>query len=64
MITRAYQNAKGERQEVSMAAADWEALSEDQLQDMLGFNAEPAPAPILIPSHAPAPFVRRKGKGK
>lgn len=64
MITRAYQNAKGERQEVSMAAADWEALSEDQLQDMLGFNAEPVPAPILIPSHAPAPFVRRKGKGK
>lgn len=64
MITRAYQNAKGERQEVSMAAADWEVLSEDQLQDMLGFKAEQPPAPTLIPSHAPAPFVRRKGKGK
>ena len=64
MITRAYQNANGERQEVAMSAAEWEVLTEGQLQDMLGFNAEPSPAPILIPSRAPAPFVRRKGKGK
>jgi hypothetical protein len=64
MITRAYQNAKGERQEVAMSAAEWEALTEDQLQGMLGFKAEPPPAPTLIPSRAPTPFVSRKGKGK
>lgn len=39
MITRAYQNAKGERQEVALSAAEWEVLTEDQLQSMLGFKA-------------------------
>jgi hypothetical protein len=61
MITRAYQNAKGERQEVSMTAQEWEALTEDQLQEMLGFKAPvaaPAPAP------APAPVAKPKAKGK
>jgi hypothetical protein len=47
MITRAYQNAKGERQEVTMSAAEWEVLTEDQLDEMLGFKAPaPAPAPV------------------
>jgi hypothetical protein len=47
MITRAYQNAKGERQEVAMSAAEWEVLTQDQLDEMLGFKAPaPAPAPV------------------
>jgi hypothetical protein len=47
MITRAYQNAKGERQEVTMSAAEWEVLTEDQLDEMLGLKAPaPAPAPV------------------
>lgn len=47
MITRAYQNAKGERQEVSMSAAEWEVLTQDQLDEMLGLKAPaPAPAPV------------------
>jgi hypothetical protein len=61
MITRAYQNAKGERQEVAMAAEAWEALTEDQLQEMLGFKAPvaaPAPAPVA------APVAKPKAKGK
>jgi len=62
MITRAYQNAKGERQEVSMSAEAWEALTEDQLQDMLGFKA-PAPAPAA-PAPAPAVPAKPKAKGK
>lgn len=45
MITRAYQNAKGERQEVAMSAAEWEVLTQDQLDEMLGLKA-PAPAPV------------------
>lgn len=47
MITRAYQNAKGERQEVAMSAAEWEVLTQDQLDEMLGLKvAAPAPAPV------------------
>jgi len=61
MITRAYQNAKGERQEVAMAAAEWEALTVEQLDEMLGFKA-PAPAPA--PAPAAAPVAKPKVKGK
>jgi hypothetical protein len=62
MITRAYQNAKGERQEVALAAAEWEALTDEQLQDMLGFTAPAAPAPA--PAPAAAPVAKPKVKGK
>ncbi len=51
MITRAYQNSKGERQEVSLSAGEWEALTEDQLQEMLGFKAA-APAKAEKPAKA------------
>jgi hypothetical protein len=51
MITRAYQNAKGERQEVTMSAAEWEVLTQDQLDEMLGLKA-PAPAPAPAPVKA------------
>jgi hypothetical protein len=54
MITRAYQNSKNERQEVSLNAANWEVLTEGQLQSMLGFNDE-------APKAAPA---KPKAKGK
>ena len=54
MITRAYQNAKGERQEVSMSAAEWEVLTQDQLDEMLGLKA-PAPAPVKAAKAAKAP---------
>ena len=39
MITRAYQNAQGERQEVTLSAGEWEELTEDALQELLGFKA-------------------------
>jgi len=61
MITRAYQNAKGERQEVSMTAQEWEVLTEDQRQEMLGFKA-PAPAPAPAPVSAPVAKPKAKGK--
>ena len=60
MITRAYQNAKGERQEVAMSAAEWDILTEDQLQEILGFKA-PVSAPVIA---APAPAAKPKAKGK
>jgi hypothetical protein len=64
MITRAYQNAKGERQEVAMAAEAWEVLTEDQLQEMLGFAAPVAAAPVAAPAPPPAPVAKPKAKGK
>ena len=60
MITRAYQNAKGERQEVAMTVAEWEAITEDQLQEMLGFKA-PVSAPVVT---TPAPAAKPKARGK
>ena len=66
MITRAYQNAKGERQEVAMTAAEWEALTDEQLQDMLGFKAPaPAPAPVKAAKAAKAaPVVEAEPEAK
>ena len=46
MITRAYQNADGERQEVTLSAEQWEALTEDDLQNLLGFK-KPVVAPVV-----------------
>ena len=59
MITRAYQNAKGERQEVTLSADAWEALTEDDLQDLLGFKA-PEPEPEAAPAPKPAAPAKRK----
>ena len=48
MITRAYQNADGKRQEVTLSAEQWEALTEDDLQNLLGFKTpEPVVAPVV-----------------
>lgn len=44
MITRAYQNASGERQEITLAADQWAALSEADLENMLGHGKKPAKA--------------------
>jgi len=57
MITRAYPNAKGERQEIAMTVAEWEVLTVEQLDEMLGFKA---PAPVKAAKAAkaaPAPVV-------
>ena len=56
MITRAYQNAKGERQEISLPAEGWEALTEDALEEMLGFGEKPV---VSAPVNAPAKKKRR-----
>lgn len=55
MITRAYQNAKGDRQEVTLSQTEWESIDEDGLKEILGFN-EPKPAP----KPKPKPRVRKK----
>lgn len=65
MITRAYQNAKGERQEVAMSMGEWETLTVDQLQSILGFRVEsPKPAPVPAAPRAPASSVKRKARAR
>ena len=65
MITRAYQNAHGERQEISLFVEEWEALTEEGLQKLLGFGKEPEPEPepeekfAPVPHRAPAKKKRR-----
>jgi hypothetical protein len=65
MITRAYQNAQGERQEISLFVEEWEALTEEGLQRMLGFSKEPEPVAEPeekfepVPHRAPAKKKRR-----
>jgi hypothetical protein len=62
MITRAYQNAKGERQEVALAAAEWEVLTVEQLDEMLGFKA---PDPVKTVKAAKAtPVVEAEPEAK
>lgn len=55
MITRAYQNVDGKRQEVTLPQEQWEVLTEDALNAMLGFG-KPAPEP----EPAPKPARRRR----
>jgi len=59
MITRAYQNASGERQEITLAADQWAALSEADLDNMLGFGkkAEKAEKPAKAAKAEAAPAV-------
>lgn len=60
MITRAYQNAKGERQEISLLIEEWEELTDETLQKMLGFVKELAPAPVAQAAPAPAPAKKKR----
>ena len=67
MILRRYTNAKGEQQEIVLSQADWEKVTDESLEEMLGFKApapakpakaakaEPAPEPVV--EAAPEPVV-------
>jgi len=56
-----YPNAKGKLQTVVMSPAAWEALSEDDLNRLLGYGVEQKEEPKVIPVKAP---VIAKGKKK
>lgn len=69
MILRRYTNANGDQQEISLSKEDWEKVTEESLDIMLGFKtvapakpakaakAEPAPAPEPVVEAAPEPVV-------
>lgn len=60
MITRRYENAEGQQQEVTLSADAWEALTEDGLNEMLGFN-KPKPVAEEKPAK-PAKAFKAKAK--
>lgn len=62
MITRLYPNAKGDLQEVCLSEAEWEALSQDDLDGILGYKKQAEAAPVEA-APAPAPKTA-KGKKK
>lgn len=43
MITRMYPNAKGDVQTVTMSKDEWDAISEDDLKAILGYDKASAP---------------------
>lgn len=62
MITRAYQNAKGERQEITLSAEQWEALTEADLDNMLGLGNAAKAAPVAEAAPAVKKAPAKKGK--
>ena len=61
MILRRYTNAKGDQQEIVLSKEDWEKVTEESLDIMLGFKtvapAKPAKAAKAEPAPAPEPVV-------
>ena len=45
MILRRYTNANGDQQEISLSQEDWEKVTEESLEIMLGFKAVAPEAP-------------------
>ena len=58
MILRRYTNANGDQQEVILSKEDWEKVTEESLEMMLGFKKAPvakaAPEPEAVAEEAPA----------
>jgi hypothetical protein len=66
MITRAYQNSKGERQEVTLSAEVWDSITDVDLEKILGFAEEAEvdsiPEEAKAPAKAKAPVKKRSAK--
>ena len=54
MILRRYTNANGDQQEISLSQEDWEKVTEESLEMMLGFKRAPAPKAEPAAEEAPA----------
>jgi hypothetical protein len=53
MILRRYTNANGDQQEICLSQEDWEKVTEESLEMMLGFKNAPEP----VVEAAPEPVV-------
>jgi hypothetical protein len=54
MILRRYTNANGDQQEISLSQEDWEKVTDDSLEMMLGFKKAPEPV-VEAPAVEEAP---------
>jgi hypothetical protein len=65
MILRRYTNANGDQQEICLSQEDWEKVTEESLEMMLGFKkapeavVEPAPEPEPEPAAEEAPVAEK-----
>lgn len=50
MILRRYTNANGDQQEISLSQEDWEKVTDESLEMMLGFKKAPKPAAEEAPA--------------
>ena len=53
MILRRYTNANGDQQEICLSQEDWEKVTEESLEMMLGFKKAPAPKAESAAEEAP-----------
>ena len=64
MILRRYTNANGEQQEICLSQEDWEKVTEESLEMMLGFKKAPEPVVVAAAEKAPvavkAPAKKKK----
>lgn len=71
MILRRYTNANGDQQEISLSQEDWEKVTDESLEMMLGFKKAPKPvveeapaeeAPVAeeAPAAVAAPAKKKK----
>ena len=63
MILRRYTNANGDQQEICLSQEDWEKVTEESLEQMLGFR-KVAPEPKPVAEAAPAVKKAPLKKGK
>lgn len=60
MITRAYENAKGERQEVTLPDEVWAAITEVDLDRILGFAEVEEPEAVAAEEEPAKPVKAKK----
>jgi hypothetical protein len=65
MILRRYTNANGDQQEISLSQEDWEKVTDESLEMLLGFKKAPEPvveAPVAeeAPAAVAAPAKKKK----
>ena len=64
MILRRYTNANGDQQEICLSQEDWDKVTEESLDMMLGFKNAPDPEPDPAVEEAPvaekAPAKKKK----
>jgi hypothetical protein len=60
MILRRYTNANGDQQEICLSQEDWEKVTEESLEMLLGFKKVPEPAAEEAPVAVKAPAKKKK----